>query len=334
MNRFISFGEVLLRLSSRPEVRLQQAHTLDVVYGGSEANVAAALAQWEISSAHVTVLPDSDIGQAALRSLRSFGIETNFIGHGPGRMGIYYLEPGSQVRSPRVIYDRFHSSFAQAQPQSYVWPDIIHGASWFHWSGITPAVSANAATACRDAIVTARAAKLTISADINYRRVLWQYGMQPYEIMPELIRESDVIVGSAADFSNCLGIPLDPNLPLDQIAARVHVHAPRMSWLANTIRVTHHAHHQELQGELWYGGTLYRSRKYDIQPVVDRVGSGDAFVAGLIHGRMTEKSPQEVIEFATAAAVFKHSVQGDVICAHLSEIEQLMSGSQIGKLLR
>lgn len=334
MNRFVSFGEVLLRMSPPAGVRLAQASCFDVFFGGSEANVAAALAQWGVAATHVTVLPSNDIGQAALRALRQPGIDTSWVQLTDGRIGTYFLEPGAHVRSPKVIYDRFHSAFAQLDPQVFPWEKIMTGATWFHWSGITPAVSANAAACCRQAVETARQSGLTVSADINYRRVLWQYGKQPADIMPELMAQSDILIGGVTDFENCFGKKLEPQLPLDQLGAALKPHLPRLSWLANTSRVTHHATHQELQGELWDGQRLWRSRNHAIQPVIDRVGSGDAFAAGLVFARMNHCSAQQAIDLATAAAVFKHAVQGDVICATLPEIEAVANGAQVGKLLR
>jgi 2-dehydro-3-deoxygluconokinase len=334
MNRFVSFGEVLLRLSAAPPTRLTQAAAFDVVYGGSEANVAAALAQWGVSAAHVTVLPQNELGEAALRSLRQHGIDTTHVRFSDGRLGIYFLEHGAHVRSPKVVYDRFHSAFAALEPDNFSWPDILIGASWFHWSGITPAVSAGAAAACKIAVETARRKGLTISADINYRRVLWQYGCKPAGIMPGLMEHSDILIGGATDFENCLGKKIDPALSIEQLGEKLKPLLPRLSWLANTKRVAHHTNHQELQGELWDGRQTWRSHNHVIQPVIDRVGSGDAFAAGLAYARMNHYDAQRAINLATAAAVWKHSMHGDVLCASLTEIEALANGGQTGKLLR
>jgi 2-dehydro-3-deoxygluconokinase len=331
MGCFISWGEVLLRLSASATERLANARNLDVIYGGSEANVACALAQWSIPSRHVTVLPDHAIGTAALQSLQRFGVQTDFIQRQAGRMGIYFLEHGVSLRSPQVIYDRFHSAFAEMS-QPFEWEKILADASWLHWSGITPAVSQAAADATRTALHAARKLNITISADINYRRVLWQYGKKPTDIMPELISLSDYLVGGVDDFNNCLGIAL-PN-SFEEVCPTVTQTYPNVKGIGNTIRQTHSASHQELQGLWWDSRSVTTSRNYSIDPIVDRIGSGDAFMAGLVYGLWHQHTPAQIIEFATAAAALKHTHHGDALHATVAEVAGLATNLNTGKLLR
>jgi 2-dehydro-3-deoxygluconokinase len=334
MSRFISFGEVLLRLSVPPAGRLTQTTQLEVEYGGSEANIAAALARWGISSTHVTVFPQNDIGEAALQKLRSYGVNTHHIARSDGRMGIYFLEHGVHVRSPKVIYDRFESAFAKLHPDQFDWDEILLGAEWFHWSGITPAVSASAAAACQKAIAAARKKGIRISADINYRRVLWNYGKKPIDIMPALISQCDVVIGAPTDFENCLGITASADSTYEQWCELVQRQFTEVKVFANTERMTHHTSTQQLEGVWYENKKLYHSKNHTINPVIDRIGSGDAFMAGIVFSQLTNKSAQETISFATAAAVFKHSITGDVLLARPEEIEAVVTDETIGKLLR
>ncbi|MCU0420169.1 MAG: sugar kinase [Cyclobacteriaceae bacterium] len=333
MSMFVSLGEVLLRLSAPGAARLTQATSMDVSYGGSEANIAAALASWGISAAHVTVLPKNELGQTAVASLRSFSIDTAHIQRAEGRMGIYFLEHGHHVRSPKVVYDRYHSAFA-LDPLQFDWETILAGAKWFHWSGITPAISAAAATACKNAIAVARRKGVRVSADINYRRVLWQYGKKPTDMLPELVSQSDMIMGAPADVENCLGISAPPRATFAEVCELVQRQFPSVRVFVNSVRTSHHASHQQLQGFWYENKTLFQSKNHDIEPIVDRIGSGDALMAGLVYSQLHHKSPQETISFAAAAAVFKHSVPGDVLVADVSEIEAVANDQATGKLLR
>jgi 2-dehydro-3-deoxygluconokinase len=333
MADFVSFGEVLLRLSTQNAQLITQANGLDVVYGGSEANVASALAQWGVSACHVTQLPEHAIGVAAKQSLKRYGVETNHIGDKPGRIGIYFLEHGSSMRAPNIIYDRFNSVFENIEPSDFNWEKILDGAKWFHWSGITPAVSAKVAQACNDAITVARRKRICISGDINYRRVLWNYGKSPREIMPELISKCDWIIGGATDFENCLGIKVD-NLSFEEVCIEVKKVNAQLKYISTTNRSTFSATHNNLQGVLWNGTSCMNSKIYDINPIVDRIGSGDAFMAGLVFGALSNFPENKLVEFATAAAAYKHTIPGDVLVARVNEIEGIVSEKNIGKLLR
>jgi 2-dehydro-3-deoxygluconokinase len=334
MTTVVTFGEVLLRLSAKDSQRLPQSSGFDVHYGGSEANVSSVLSQWGVSSEHVSQLPDNDLGEAAMQSLRKFGVDVSHSTRSPHRMAIYYLEHGKSLRAPKVVYDRFDSAFANLDPASFDWDEILKDARWFHWSGITPAISATAAKACKDAITVARKKGITISGDINYRRVLWEYGKTPLQIMPELIEQCDLLVGGLTDFENSLNIRATGETAFEKVCNEVQKKYPQVKQIANTMRKTHHATHNELQGVLWDGKLLIQSKVYSINPIVDRIGSGDAFMAGLIYKSLTKAAHQEAIDFATAAAAYKHTIPGDVLHASAKEIESIVIEENIGKLLR
>ncbi len=207
--RVITFGEIMMRLSTPGFARFTQVDSFNVLYAGSEANVASSLSHFGISAAHVTRFPNNDLGQAATQTLQRYGVDTQYIIYGPERMGVYFLENGSMHRASRIVYDRFNSAFAHIEPGMIDWENILKDASWFHWTGITPAISQGAADVCYEAIQVARKNNITVSGDINYRRNLWQYGKTAREIMPALIESTDVIVSGIADMENCVGISGD-----------------------------------------------------------------------------------------------------------------------------
>lgn len=331
MKKVITFGEVMMRLSTPDFQRFQQAKQFNVVFGGSEANVTASLAQFDIPSGHVTVFPDNDLGKSAANSLHFYGVDISHIQYKDGRLGTYYLENGAMFRSPRIIYDRFHSAFSTIQAQDINWDLVMKDAGWFHWTGITPAISQGAADACLEAIKAAKRVGATISGDINYRRNLWQYGKTALEIMPELISHCDIIVGGTTDFHNCLGIDEEDYL---KACNKVALAYPSVKKIAKTIRETFSASHNSLQGVIWTEGKLVESKILELTHMVDRVGAGDAFMAGLIYGWITDRDNQYTVDYATAASAFKHTVEGDVNQATVAEIEQIMKGENLGKLLR
>jgi 2-dehydro-3-deoxygluconokinase len=331
MKGVVTFGEVMMRLSCEGRGRFTRANRFDILYAGSEATVASALALWGVPSAHVTAFPDNELGQAAASSLRNFGVNTKHIAFRNGRLGIYFLEHGASLRSPKIIYDRFESVFAKLDPADFNWEVILKDAQWFHWSGITPAISMNAATACLEAIRTARKMGITVSGDINYRRNLWQYGKTARDIMPSLIEGTDVIVAGITDFENCLGISADT---WEETCKKVSKNYPDIRTVISTERETVSASHNRLSGVLWNKDGVLRTRQFDLNPIVDRVGSGDAFMAGYIFASIHYDNPQDVIDFATASGALKHTVEGDVNDVSVHEIVTLLKGENIGKLLR
>jgi 2-dehydro-3-deoxygluconokinase len=327
----VTLGEVLMRLSPKGNSRFVQAQEYDVLYAGSEANVAASLAVFGVPSAHVTCLPDNDLGISAANTLRQYGLDTSCIVHKEGRLGLYFIENGSSIRSPKIIYDRFDSAFANLDPSAFDWEAILDGASWFHWSGITPAISLSAAIACGDAINAARKKGITVSGDINYRRNLWQYGKTAREIMPGLIESCDVLVAGITDFENCLGIGGDS---FEEACAKVMKQYPAIKKVFTSTRSTVDSSRQILGGIVWNGKQILRSREYDLTPIVDRVGSGDAFMAGIIFAQLNRMDAQHTIDFATAAAALKHTVEGDVNIVSVEEVNAVVKGENVGKLLR
>jgi 2-dehydro-3-deoxygluconokinase len=327
----VTFGEIMMRLAPHGQGRFLQSSHYTALYAGSEANVASSLACLGVSSEHVTCFPDHDLGRAAASQLRQHGVAINHIVYQDGRLGVYFLEHGASLRSPKIIYDRFDSAFARLDPNAFDWEEILQGAKWFHWSGITPAVSQSAAKACLDAIRVARRSGLKVSGDINYRRNLWQYGKTALDVMPELIEQCDMIIAGPADLENCLGIN---EKTLAAGCEALVKRYPNVRRVATTTRTTIDASHQTLQGVLWNTKGNLESRVFDLNPIVDRVGAGDAFMAGLIYGFLKEYSDQGVIDFATAAGALKHTIEGDVNLSSVSEIEAVLKGENVGKLLR
>lgn len=331
MEKVITFGEIMMRLSTPGFARFTQAEQFNVLYAGSEANVAASLSHFEIPAAHVTRFPEHDFGQAATETLRRHGVSTEHIIYGPERIGVYFLENGAIHRASRIVYDRFNSAFAHIKPGMLDWDTILKDASWFHWTGITPAISQGAADVCLEAIQTARKNGITISGDINYRRNLWQYGKTAREVMPGLIEYTDVIVAGVTDMENCVGVSGDT---FESACNAFKKKYPNTKKVATTERNSISSSHNKLKGVLWNGVRVVESREYDLTHIVDRVGAGDAFMAGLIYGIIKKKDDQATIEFATAAGAFKHTIEGDVNVATVDEIEALVKGENIGKLLR
>ncbi len=330
--KVVTFGEILARLSPKNYLRLSDADQLQLFYGGSEANVSASLAILGLSSFHVGVLPDNDLGNAALMQFKGKAVNTDFIIKKEGRMGLYFLEEGIAQRPTRVIYDRFDSAFSTVSNDEFDWETILEGAEWFHWSGITPAISQGAAQSCRKAIITASKLGIKISGDINYRRNLWNYGKNPGDIMPELIQYSNVIVGSTGDYSNCLGKNFGEEY---ESASRMLMEEfPKIELCAKTSRKTINASRNKLSAHMVKKNEAYCTNKIDIYPIRDRVGSGDAFMSGIIYGMLNQMNLEAIAQFALAAAVLKHTTPGDVNTASIEEILNLAKGENTGNLLR
>jgi 2-dehydro-3-deoxygluconokinase len=329
--RVVTFGDVMMRLSTPGFSRFTQANSFNVLYAGSEGNVASSLAMLGIPSEHVTRFPDNDLGIAATQAFRKVGVETKHIIYGEGRIGVYFLENGSMQRSSRIVYDRYDSAFAFIKPGMIDWANVFEGAAWFHWSGITPAISQGAADVCLEAVRMAKKMGLTVSGDINYRRNLWRYGKTAREVMPALIERTDVVIAGITDMENCAGV----TGASFEVACREFVKVfPGVKQIATTLRDSISSSHNRISGLLWNRNGMTESKTYDLTAIVDRVGAGDAFMAGLIYGLLKQNNDQEVLEFATAACAWKHSVEGDVNLASVEEIEALVKGENVGKLLR
>ncbi|MHA7055808.1 PfkB family carbohydrate kinase [Aquimarina sp. M1] len=328
--KVVTLGEVLMRLTTASNERFEQSENYVAHFGGAEANVAISLAQWDISTTHITGFPDHSVGKAAFNYLRKLGVNTDYIKFSDGRMGLYFLENGVMQRSSKIIYDRFDSVFANLNPTNFNWGNILENVDWLHWTGITPAISESAAQICMDALTTAKKLGITVSGDINYRRNLWQYGKSPLAIMPDLISRSNVIVGGLTDFENCLGISADS---FEEGCKKVQQKYPEVHTLSNTHREILSASRNKLSAMLWKHGELKTSKTYDLENIVDRIGGGDAFMAGLIYG-LLQKEDQNALEFAVASSVLKHGIAGDANLVSIEEVEQLQEGNNIGRLLR
>lgn len=331
LKKVVTFGEVMLRLSTDGNARFTQAKTFGVTYAGAEANVSVSLRNYGIPATHVTRFPDNDLGMAATQSLAQFGVETRYILYGPERMGVYFLENGSMHRASRIIYDRFDSAFSHISPGEIDWQEVLKGAGWFHYTGITPAISPGAAAVCLEALQVARKSGITISGDINYRRNLWQYGKTAREIMPSLIELTDVVVGGITDMENCCGISGND---YHDACKKLMKKYPSIIKIASTQRESINSSHNKISASLWNGNKLLKSKEYDLTHIVDRIGAGDAFMAGLIYGEMKGMKDQQSLDFAAASCAWKHSIEGDVNIATVEEISNLVRGENVGKLLR
>lgn len=332
----ITFGEVMLRLSPPGVDRFAQADALTMHFGGTEANVAVSLAQFGLSATHVTRFPDHAIGRAAAGYLRRYGVDTGSVRFGDGRMGLYFLETGAGSRASQIIYDRVDSAFARIRPDEIDWESVLTGptgtpASWFHWTGITPALSQGAADCLLAGIQTANRLGIPVSGDIVYRSNLWQYGRTPQEIMPALTEGCTLVLGSKALFSELYGVV---GSTFTEAGQALMERFPRVRYVTDTKRSSISASHNQLSAKLFDGQAVYKSRVYDIQPIVDRIGTGDAYMAGLIYGLLTFNDSQRAVEFGAAASAQKHTIPGDVNLATVAEVETLERGDGSGKLKR
>jgi 2-dehydro-3-deoxygluconokinase len=343
-NRLVTFGEIMLRLSTPEYLRIHQAHQFNAMFGGGEANVAVSLANYGIPVEFITRLPENDLGRACVMDLQKYGVNTESILWGGNRLGIYFLETGAVSRGSKVVYDREHSAVSEIRPGMIPWKKIFEKATWFHWTGITPAISASAAEVCREAISFAHEAEVTVSCDLNYRKNLWKYGKTAREVMPDLVEGADVILGNEEDAEKALGIkPQGVDVTRGKVAGEAYLSVskqimsrfPRCKKVITTLRGSINANHNTWSGVLWNGKTLYSSATYDITHIVDRVGGGDAFMGGLIYGLLTyEKDDQKALDFAVAASCLKHTVQGDFNQVSVDEVEKLMGGDVSGRVAR
>ncbi|MCU0347284.1 MAG: sugar kinase [Saprospiraceae bacterium] len=337
MKKIISFGETMLRLTPPGNQRFAQANSLEIIIGGAESNVAVSLARFGMDVEWVSRLPENDMAERLLQELRKHGVGLRHVVRGGERVGIYFLENGASQRGSKVVYDRANSSMATLQPGMIDWEAAFAGADWFHWSGITPAISQSAADACREAIETANRMGLTVSTDLNHRAALWKYGKQPSEVMPELTAGCHLIVGAAEDVRNYFGIVPEGNGEEAQrsMLAQLKSRFPRAKWVATTLRSNPNASQNGFSGLLWDGQQFCEAPSYPVTHIVDRVGTGDAFTAGLIFGlRSYPTDPQRALHFGVAAATLKHSIPGDINLVTREEVEALMAGNATGRVSR
>ena len=334
----------MLRLSPPYFKRFSQATSFDVTFGGGEANVAVSLSNFGIPVDYVTRLPNNDIGDACIRYLKQFGVNTNKILRGGERIGIYFLENGASARPSKVIYDRAHSAISNAKPEMFNWELLLEDVNWFHWTGITPAISQNLADICLDAIEVAKSKGITISCDLNYRSKLWKYGKNPSDIMPELVKDCDIAIGNEEDADKVLGIKapdtdissgiLDPE-KYEYVVKEMHKKYPNLKTTAITLRGSISASHNTWAAILYNNQKLFISPHYDITHIVDRVGGGDSFVAGLIYGFLNfNEDYQKILNFAVAASCLKHTIFGDFNLVSIEEVEKIMKGNVSGRVSR
>lgn len=341
MEKVITFGEIMLRLSPPGNKRFTQADELEVTYGGGEANVACSLANYHIDSCFVTKVPDNPIGQSAVNHLRRFGIDTSCIKKGGERLGIYFLETGTAQLPSHVVYDRVHSAFSEAEPKEFPWEKILPGGTWFHFTGITPALSDNAAEITLAALKAAKELGLTVSCDLNYRKKLWS-PEKARQVMTELAKYVDVCIGNEEDAEKIFGLKV-PDSDIDAGKLNHAGYAALAKQLkqeygfkivAISLRDSYSASNNGWSGMLFDGVQCYQSKTFNIFPINDRVGSGDSFAGGLIYALLKEKSLQDTINFAVAASCLKHSIPGDFNQVSKEEVELLVRGNESGRVQR
>ncbi|MCW3997038.1 MAG: sugar kinase [Candidatus Bathyarchaeota archaeon] len=342
--KIITFGEIMLRLSPPGFIRFNQTRSFEAIYGGAEANVAIALSNFGVPVDFVTRLPENDLGNACLNFVRQFGVGTNNIVRGGDRLGIYFLETGAMQRSSKVIYDRSNSAIAAIQPGMINWESVFADAQWFHWTGITPAISEGAAAVCLEAVKKAKEIGLTVSCDLNYRSKLWKWGKKPEVVMSELVKYVDIAIGNEEDADKVFGIKAPG---VDAMTGKVESKRYRLvaeklmekfSNLQNvaiTLRGSISASHNSWSGVLFDGKILRTGPIHQVTHIVDRVGGGDAFAAGLIYGFLNfGDDPQKILNFAVAASCLKHTIKGDFNLVTVAEVEKLAGGIVSGRVVR
>lgn len=342
MADFITFGEIMLRLKTTAHERFFQSPSFEATFGGGEANVAVALANYGLDAAFVTALPDNDIGEACIREIRSFGVDTSMIRRSGSRVGIYFLEAGSNQRPSKVIYDREASSIALCDVGDFDWNEIYKGAKWLHITGITPALSQSAADMSLEAVKSAREHGVTVSCDFNFRGKLWKYGKTAPEVMTELVKYVDVGIANEEDCQKSLGISADVDVEsgkldtakYEALSKRMMEIFPNLSVMAITLRESHSADHNGWSACLRDESGFHLSKHYELTDIVDRVGGGDSFASGLIAGLNLYSDRVEALNFAVAASALKHTISGDFNRVSREEVIKLMAGDGSGRVQR
>ena len=341
--KVVTLGEIMLRLSTPGNTRFVQSDSFDVVYGGGEANVAVSCANYGHDAYFVTKLPKHEIGQSAVNALRKYGVKTDFIARGGDRVGIYYLETGASMRPSKVIYDRAHSAIAEADAADFDFDAIMEGADWFHWSGITPAISDKAAELTRLACEAAKRHGVTVSVDLNFRKKLWS-SEKAQKVMTNLMQYVDVCIGNEEDAEKVLGFkPGNTDVTSGELELAGYVDIFNQmadkfgfKYIISSLRESHSASNNDWSACIMDGQTreFYHSRKYHIAPIVDRVGGGDSFAGGLICGLADGKDMKAALEFAVAASALKHTIPGDFNLVTRAEVETLAGGDGSGRVQR
>ena len=340
MAKIITLGEIMLRLSPIGNNRFLRGDEFRIIPGGGEANVAVSLANYGHDAYFVSKLPQHEIGQIAVNALRRYGVHTKWIARGGDRVGLYYAETGASMRPSKVIYDRAHSAIAEATPDDFNFDAIMEDAQWFHWSGITPAISDRAAELTKQACEAAKCHGVTVSVDLNFRKKLWT-SEKAIAVMRPLMQYVDVCIGNEEDAQLCLGFKPDADVEGGKTdASGYHTIFKQMAqefgfkYVASTLRESFSATHNGWKALIYDGTHFYESKRYDIEPIIDRVGGGDSFSAGLIHGLLTKDNQAEALEFAVAASALKHTINGDFNLVSIEEVEALMAGNANGRVQR
>ncbi len=341
MAKIVTLGEIMLRLSPEGNDRFIQTDHFRIIPGGGEANVAVSLANYGHQAYFVTKLPTHEIGQIAVNALRRYGVDTRFIARGGDRVGLYYAETGASMRPSKVIYDRAHSSIAEASPADFDFDTIMEGTQWFHWSGITPAISDKAAELTRFACEAAKRHGVTVSVDLNFRKKLWT-SEKAISVMRPLMHYVDVCIGNEEDAQLCLGFKPDADVEGGKTdASGYHKIFEQMKkefgfkYVVSTLRESLSASHNGWKALSYDGTNFYESKHYDINPIIDRVGGGDSFSGGLIHGMLKYGGDQaKALEFAVAASALKHTIPGDFNLVSEAEVLSLAGGNANGRVQR
>lgn len=345
MKKVVTFGEIMLRLAPPGFLRFSQTNSFEAIYGGGESNVAVSLANYNVPVDFVTRLPDNDIGKCALMELRKRGVNTDHIIYGGERLGIYFLETGAVTRGSKVVYDRAHSSISTIAKGMIDWEEVFKDAQWFHWTGITPAISQGAADVCLEAVKAANALGITVSTDLNYRKKLWNYGKDPGEVMKALVEGCDIILGNEEDAEKYFDIHPE-SVDVTQggsmdaqayksVCTQLMERFPRAKKVITTLRGSISASHNSWSGVLYNGKEFLQGPTYQITHIVDRVGGGDSFMGGLIYGLLHyPEDDQKALNYAVAASCLKHTIYGDANQVTIDEVEKLMSGDASGRVAR
>ncbi len=343
-NKIITFGEIMLRLATPDHQRFTQTVAYEASFGGGEANVAVSLANYGLDTEFVTRLPDNDLGRAVVMELRRHNVGTNGIIYGGERLGIYFLEKGSVSRPGKVIYDRAHSAISEVQPGMIDWDRVFSEAGWFHWTGITPAISKGAADVCLEAVKAARERNIMVSCDMNFRKNLWKWGGKAEEVMPDMVEHCDIILGNEEDAEKVFNIQPDrgdvsagdvDSSGYESVCTRLKDRFPQAKKIIITLRGSVNADHNTWSGILFDGKKFFKAPVYHITHIVDRVGGGDSFMGGLIYGLLSYPGDdQKALDFAVAASCLKHTIHGDFNMVTIKEVETLMKGDASGRVVR
>lgn len=338
--KVVTMGEIMLRLSSPGNLRFSQANNFDVIYGGGEANVAASLANYGLDAYFVSKLPKHEIGQCAIEALRKQNVKTDYVARGGERLGIYFLETGASMRPSKVVYDRANSAISEAEIGEFNFDEIFEGAEWFHFTGITPALGAKAATLTEAALIAAKKHGVTVSVDLNYRKKLWTPA-EAQKVMTPLMQYVDVCIGNEEDAEKVLGFkPGDTNVEKGELELVGYMDMFRrmqekfnFKYVATSLRESYSASDNGWSALVYDGKEFYHSKKYEVR-IIDRVGGGDSFASGLIYGLISGKDFKDALEFGVAASALKHTIFGDFNLVTVEEVEALVGGDASGRVQR